>query len=329
MKFIKLLGLITLQVFTLSTFAQAKSDSKILFIRHAGQNFLNLFQLMKKELKNSHKIEDYVISKDTSFESFRDKINIEKPQLLVLLDNQPTQFAINYNKTSPTLSGKINAVALMGLNLRFVLKDSLEIAGISFESPAYNLVTQFRFIIEQPIRTVLVFYRASLFSEEIELTRKQLLAEGIKLEAINVEQNGLEKENIFYFLKTRLKSETGNASKYDMVWVMLDSGILNNALFQNVWLPAARESQLPFLTGIEDFVSNDMNFATFAVTPNIPDLANQAVQMIESILSGVVAPKDIGVENLISVDKVLNIKKAQTLGIKLKTDRITEIKLIK
>lgn len=304
------------------------ASHKILFLRKAGKGFDDVFEVMKKDLEPKYNLSDFVVSRSTSYGEIKDKLMSSAPDLAVCMDNQAIGYAIKYNAEQTDAKKRIKGVAIMGLNLKSALKGNPDIAGIAFESPAYTLLVQFRFIVKKPIKNVLVFYRKSLFQEAIDETTKQLLSEGIKLDPVNVEADGASKEAFEKFIGTNLKKFAGRADQYDVVWVLLDSGILNQKLFQEFWLPAARESRIPFVSGAEELVSPNVDFATFAVTPNFGDLANQAVQQIESILVDHVAPKDLGVEELISVNKILNTNRAKALGLPLNEANLKDTKTV-
>ena len=116
--------------------------------------------------------------------------------------------------------------------------------------------------------------------------------------------------------------------RYDAVWVLLDSELLSQSLFTSIWIPAARKSGIPFITGSDVLVSREMEFATFAVTPNHPDLAAQAAQQVEQILQSHIKPSEIGVENVVSVNKVLNMPLAARIGLPIRPDRLGDVKRV-
>jgi len=300
----------------------------ILFVRKGGKGFDEVFNVMEKDLAKKYKISDYIIEKSTAYQAVKEKIQDIAPKLLVMMDNQSLNYAMKYNDEQAESSRKLQGVALMGLNLKTILKENKQFSGIAYEVPAYSLLTQFRFIAERPIKNVLVFYRQSLFRESVESAQKQLSIEGIKLYPVNVEQEGKSKEEVERFLINNLKKHVLAPGKYDAVWVMLDSGLLNQKLFQEVWLPVAQEAKIPFLSGAEELVKPETNFATFVITPNLSDLANQGVQQVEAILGDQVSPKDLGTEELISVNKILNRARARAIGIGVKENNLSEVKLL-
>lgn len=309
----------------LSTQSQAAPKKKILFVRKGGASFEEVTKKMTADMKK-YDVEDFIITDQTPASDFNDKVKSVNPNLMVLMDNRSVDYGIKYNAASPK---KIPGVGLMGLNLQVVLKDNPNLAGVAFESPAYTLVTQFKHFTEVPIKNVLVFYRKSTFSEMVNQGRDQLKMENINLIAVDVEKNGKEKEKIAEFLKTEGAKILEDRSKYDAVWCLVDSVILTKDLMVGFWLPVMNANKVPLLTGVEPFVNPAMGFGVFAVTPNLADLAGQAGQIVERILDSNEAPGSIGVEQLISVDKVVNTKKADELGYKIKPEVASDAKMLK
>ena len=308
---------------TVSIRVNAETKKTILMVRSGNPAFQGMHDDLTKDLKK-YLIKDWVIEDETGYEIFSARVKSDDPDFLILMDNKSIDFGKRWNLESPK---KIRGLGLMALNLISGLKGDKNIAGITFESPAYTLITQFRYFVDLPIKTVLVFYRKSVFSESIETARQQLKQEKITLEAVDVEQNGKNKEDIEKFITTKVDSYISQPEKYDVLWLMLDSRLLFKELFLNYWLPAARKTKIPFLTGLEPLVSSKMNFAAFAVIPNMQDLAGQAAQIVQRILEENESVSSIGVEQLISVNKILNKKRSKELGLKLREDRLSDLKL--
>ena len=301
---------------------------KVLFIRKDGPGFSDVFETMKKDLASRYQIVDFVIEKTTAYGEVKSKISLEAPNLLVLMDNRSLNHVIHYNSEMPDAARKVKGVALMALNLKSILKNNKEFSGITYESPAYSLITQFRFLLQDPIANVLAFYRKSVFGEAIQIATHQLATEKITLHAIDIEQNGKSKEDVSRFLTDNMKKYVTDKYKYDAVWVVLDSVILDAEVFRDTWIPAASASKIPFITGDESLVSADARFCTFAISPNLQDMAGQAIQQVDAILKDHVAPSDLGIEDIISVNKILNMRKAGELGLKLKHQNLGDVKLI-
>ncbi len=306
----------------------AAPQKKILFITKAGKNFDEVREGMQKELKSRYAFGEFQVAKDTAYEEFRKKVDEEKADLHVLMDNQAVSFLSRYNQESKQGVVLKKGVAVLGLNLKAVLKGNKEIAGVAFETPAYSLITQFRYVSKKTLKNVLVLYRKSLFEDVIREASAQLKREGIALEAVNVESIGAATDTIAQVVDTTLRSRVTESAQVDAVWVLLDSALLTPAAFSSTWVPIARGSKIPFVTGVENLVSAQMNFALFGITPNLADLASQAAQQVEAIAGEGVSPGDLGCEEPIGVNKFLNSKRAAEMGFEIRADRLGDVKVL-
>lgn len=317
---------IFLLLFMFASFAT--EPQKILFIHSSTETFRNVFEYMKKDL-GKYTIHNYEFNPTTfTYKDFEAKVKEENANINILMDNKTVEFALKYNSEHTQLKEKMHAVALMSLNLRNILNNDPFISGIAFEIPGYTLFTQFRYILDKPLKNVIVFYRKSIFQSVIDSAKEQLAQENIILEPVDVEQNGKSPKDIDSFFEKNMQKYVNLNNHYDATWVMLDSGLLTPQLFTKYWVPIARESKVPFISSVENFVSEQMNFATFALTPNIQNLSNQAVQMVQNILEGNLSTNDAGVEEIISVNKILNMNRIKERNIKIKKENLSEINIV-
>jgi len=305
----------------------AKTD-KICILRNEGKDFDEVAGIISSELVEKYEISEIKISQKSTYNGIKSKLTESSPDLLVLMDNKPLEYALKFNSELTDPRKKIRGVALMSLNLKKRLKGNAEISGIAYEPSPYLLVTQFRYIVGVPIKKVAAFYRNSLFHDAIEEVKDQLKGEGVLLEPVNVEEIGTSRTAISEFMKKRVGPLTNDSGKSDALWILLDSMIINQDLFNSVWIPAARSASIPFITSAENLVAPEMHFGTFAITPNLPDMANQAVQQIEGILHDNIPPSSFGVEEVVSVNKILNRQRAKEINLKLREDRLGEIKIL-
>ena len=268
---------------------------------------------------------EFFIDRTTPFESFQKRIESDRPTLLVLMDNQALEFAKRLNDARPAAQ-RIRGVALMGLNLKAALKGRADFAGVAFEAPAFSIFTQFRFLLEKPIKTIAVYYRESVLGDEIRQAEAQLRPEGFALRAINLESAGAGAADVERELRSRFRIGSPDLLGADAVWLPLDSALLTPALFMQLWQPVTSKLTIPLVTSAENLVRPEARFATFAVVPDLHDLASQAAQMIES-LEGGGAPAEIGVEDVISVRKLLNESRATDLELELRREHLGEVEV--
>ena len=117
----------------------------------------------------------------------------------------------------------------------------------------------------------------------------------------------------------------------DVFWMVLDSVLLNGPKkdwLSKLWKPAAAEGKVPYLVEAEALVKTQIDFGSFAITPNLVDMAGQAVQQIESIIKDGANPEEVGIESVVSVNKILNRSKAEAAGVKLKNENLSGVKVL-
>lgn len=311
-----------LALFTLKhTFAQRPT---ILVFRKKGESFKQVYESMKNELEDRYQFVD-IAKKKTNFEEFHKKIKEEKPIFLVLMDNKYINYGIKYNSES---NHKINGLALMGLNLKKILKGNKHIFGIAYETPAYTLITQYKNIAAHSVKNVLVVHRGSFFNERIQTASTRLKDERIVLRAIDAEKDGKTKKSVIDFVTKNLPLLAKDSKSYDLVWVLLDSGLLNSSLFNPVWIKTARSSSIPFIVGTEKLVSPKFNFAVFGISPDLVEYGQQAAQMADFHLNDKESPETLGVEDLISVKKVFNQTRAEELKLSYNKEKLSDTKIL-
>lgn len=323
---INILSLISLIFYFEPSSAKAatKPQRKILAVRKNGASFETVLKNLKTSL-NNYIINDYVIDQSTTYDAFSAKIKEENPELFILMDNKAVSFGIEWNSKE---AKKIKGVSLLGLNLTKLLTGNKYISGISFETPAFTIVNQLRFISKNLPKKInmAVFYRASKFSEIINQAKEQLKLENTTIESFDV---GDDPAQIKEVLTQKGNEIFKNKEKYNLVWVILDSEVMSPTLFREFWIPGARGAAMPFVTGVENLVSIDIDFATFAVMPSFTDLATQSAQQVRAILEDGQAPDKIGVEQPVGVDKIINTKISERLGLELDSSRFDDIKVLK
>lgn len=309
-----------LTIITLSFSLQSMAKDKILIFSKEQEDFNKLSEFLMKELGTGYDYAVVKIDKAATQESFEGSIKTADPKLIVLMDNQTVAMGKTYFEKNP--KSKIKGVALMGLNYKKILKGNPNICGIAYEVSSFSLLTQFRNIrSDKKLKTVLTFYRSSQFSDSIQEAIDLAKMEKIDLVAIDVDK----KEDVLTYLKSEGAKEI-NSGKYDAVYVLLDSVLLEKKAFLEFWLPTAKEAKIPFLIGTEKFVNPNFDFAVFGLSPNLKELASQSAQMIESLMGG---DKCYKIEDLVGVNGYWNLKKGDNLGISVDENAKSEVNLLK
>lgn len=293
----------------------------ILIATKKGHDFQTLSTYLTEDLSNKYIVKSLIVNKNYS--TFKSSIETIKPKLLILMDNSAVSFAEKYYLET---NSKIQSVAVMGLNYKKVLARIKNICGVSYEVPPFTMLTQARYSISnKTLKNILVFYRGSLFADFVETARKRLLSENIELSAIDVEKSG---DDPIEYLTTKGYLEFSNNEKYDAVLILLDSALLNKKTFQSFWQKGSIQSDLPFIVGTEKLVLPQMDLAVFGMSPNLQDLSDQTVQIVESILEENSTCAEIGVEDLIGVNKIWNQKKANSKEFELNDNAKSDLKIL-
>jgi len=302
------------------------SAEKLLIFRQGSVNFEEVTKAIREEIGEDLDIVDHVLQKESQYQEFHDKIRSEKPDMLLLLDNKALSFAKKFNQEKDEYAKNLKAVAAMALNLRKELKGNKNICAIEYEVPAYTLITSYRFIVKKNIKNVLVFYRGSEHSEIIKNAQAQLKKENITLRAIDAEAYGTSEKQVNFFLQRNMLREIYRKD-IDLVWVISDSIMLNNNNFASLWVSASRRNKVPFVSGIQKFSAQEMQFCAYSASPNHQDLGAQVSEMIFSLIDGE-EPEALSVEYILSVRKTANMKKMNNNNVEVNKDNMSDVKVI-
>lgn len=311
----------TLFTMTLLMTCTALAKPTVLIATKEKGDFKALYDNLNSELSSRYQIKSINLDKDVTYASFEKDVKANKPELMILMDNQAVTLAQEFYSKNETV--KFQSVAVMGLNYKTLLKGNKHICGIAYEVPAFTLLTQFRFTrADKKLKKVLTFYRGSQFEETVSEAKGLASKEGIEIIAIDVDK----KEDALTYLKSDGRKEV-DSGKYDAVYVILDSVLLEKKNFSEFWLPTAKASKTPFVVGAEKLASPAFEFAVFGMSPNIPDLASQTVQVVESVLED--KEPCTRVEDLIGVTRFWNEKKGDAIGVKINEEVKSETNVLK
>lgn len=280
---------------------EAKSK-KLLVVMKSNRDFVMVANSIQHRIGNKYDTVELKISDSTPYVVFKESIKKHNPDLAILMDNKSIELAMKYNKEEKR---PISGVGIMGLNLKGILKGDKNLCGIAYEVPAYTLLSELKHTTGRNVKEAIVFYRESQFGGMVRLAKERLKVDQINLRAINVEVDGSSLESINSFLKNNA-SKLIKQGRFDAMWIMLDSGLLTPELFNSFWKPLAKELQIPIAVGMKNFVDPKVNFAFFGMSPNLEDLADQTMQIVDGIMEEGESCSEYGVEDLISVHKFLN-----------------------
>lgn len=303
------------------------SAEKVLIFRQGSTNFEKVAESVSGEIGEDFDVVDHILTKESKYKEFADKVRKEKPSLLVLLDNQAVDFAKKFNQEKDEYAKNLRGVAAMGLNLRKELDGNPNICGIEYEVPAYTMITQFRYFVTNDIKNVLVFYRESQHGEMIKVATEQLAKEGISIKAMNAEEYGTTNKEVNFYLQRNVLREVYKKDT-DLVWVLSDSVLLNSNNFAEVWVSAARRNKKPFIAGIKAFSGIDMGFCVYSAAPNHTDLGNQIAEQVFTLMDDEEMKADeVGVEYILSVIKGVNMDILPTYGLDVDKEKMADVKV--
>lgn len=293
----------------------AWSKSKVRVLTQEQRKVMAFVEKLRSFTNNNIHYEIEFVDKNLTFDGFKTLAQTGKYDLNILVDNKLLEFQQQFNeKFSP-----LKALSVLSLNIDDVLKDRRHIVGVRFEPPVFTLVTSFRYLFDYKIERVLTFYRKGIFDGQVEKARRDLLKAGIKLEAIEIE----EKPSIEASIQSALLKAQNTLS--DAIWIPLDSVLLGADFFTKYWLPFSKDIKKPILAQVEELASSKLNFASYAISTDMVDLADQVHQLVEAILLQKLPIAEIGVENSISVKKFVNGEKLRTLNLPLLKEKKKEV----
>jgi hypothetical protein len=301
-----------------------EKKKKVLVVRKAGESFEEVSRVLQRELSQEYIFVEYIIRNDHRQSRFDRKIKRENPNYLVLMDNRSVYLARSYNERAEE---PLKGLALMGLNYAFLLQADPHLAAITYEAPAYTLMTRFRYLSHKELNHVTVFYRKSLFESQVSEAKMHLAFENVQLNLVNLEEEGLGPEKIKAVLKQGVKKIAEKKERVDAVWLLLDSSLLTSSFLTDVWIPFSKENSVPILTGARELLSTQLDLAVFAVTPNLFDLGTQAAGKLRGMIER--PNRAPTVELPFGVDQFVNLEKAQKLGISIQEDRLQEVSKVK
>lgn len=288
------------------------SRKKITIISTDEKEFIPLKNELHKRLSN-YEIHNFLINDRGHSSEENKKFLKDSEDLVITIGNKGLAFAQNQQR-------EIKMLSLMALDLDKAIKEGRkEIAGIQFEIPAFNILSNYQRLLNYNIEMAYTFYRSSVDSAAIKKHQQLLKKISINLIAYDVESTGKEQRNIHRFIKDKLKSieRSKVLDNPPVVLLQLDSAFLNNSTFQKIWLPFAKRNTISFVAGTENLSRPSLNFCSFSLSPSIEEMALQASELVHNILELNTSPTKIGLEHLLSTSLYLNIQKAKALNLNL------------
>ncbi|MDQ3235284.1 MAG: hypothetical protein M3Q07_26030 [Pseudobdellovibrionaceae bacterium] len=299
---------------------------KVLVLGSNSSAMQEVKEAITRDLK-SYQLENFIVKADTSYEDYKGELLKQKPRAVLLLDNKSVQLMQQIHQDKDPFLAGLKGSATMALNLKHILADDKLISGIAYEVPAFSILTKFRSLIDTKVSRVLVIYRKSQFQKVFQEAQVQLEREGVQLVGLDAEKDGDTPAAIQAFIDRNLKEDQSDG-KVDAVLVLTDNKLLNADTFGSLWVARAQSMKIPFLCGIENFVSSKLRFCTFAAFPDHSDLAHQVSEQITAIIEDGVSPGELGVDYLIALKMAADKTILDRLGLKLREANSQDLKMI-
>ena len=272
--------------------------------------FARVASIIAEELPQHHPAQQLPL---TAGQSLGDVLPAN-PGMLICLDNPVIEQALALRRGRPALA-ELPLIVGLGLNLRHHYGKQAAIAGVAYEMPLYNIVSEYSQLSSTPIHSVLTFYRGSQFTQSIADSTRQLERIGVQLKAIDVEAEGPDRESILRTIR-RLAPQACRDPTIDAVVLLNDNAILNEATLP-LWQRLAQRRGLPFLGSLDRLIGDRQPLCVYAAIPDHLQIGSQIAQLAGFILQGEASPAELGIEPLISIDHIIHLTKARELSLQL------------
>lgn len=269
-----------------------------LVIRGKAQVFDEVLLGIRDDLENELTLIEMIIDKDTSDKNIDQMIDKNGPRLVILMGNKAVNLYAKYQANHASFNFP-PAIAIAALFIDEFAPKLKNTTAIRYEIPAVTSVVSLRSILDKPIKRIGVVYRKWM-REIIEENRKYCEAEGIEL-------IGIELPNKVHNLSENVKAALNKLNaEVDVLWILNDNSLLTKEALINTWIPNRKESKLPAIVGIKQFVSK-IKLGSFAVVPDNYALGAQAAGMIFEIKDNNWLLESTGIQHPVSIKTFINI----------------------
>ena len=222
----------------------------------------------------------------------------------------------------------------MALQLESSAQDVKNTCGVKLEVPAFTIFSNLKYISKQPFENILVFYLKD-FDKDIKKAIEMVQKEQLKLNAICVDC-GFDGEMSEKEIAKKMKSEYEKAkdeNKADVLWMLGDNRLLAQKSMADFWMPKIWSKKVPTIAPLAEMVdpkspSGKMIGGLMALGADYPELGKQISDQVRRVLEDKEETSAIGFEDIISVQGVLNQKKADKIDWVINPDNVSRMKKI-
>ncbi len=302
--------------------------TNLVAIMPVEEQFQKVLEGIRSELGSNYHIDLIDINKTSKTDEIANKCKSADAKALILMDSKAVNAAIDLQKYDSSFQ-VIPKFVMMTLMINTTTKGLLNVSGITFEVPAYTLVTNFRIISQKDFSRVGVFYRKS-FTSSIEEASRLLGKEQISLNAVCVDCEKAEKPTTqdAINIMRREFDRMRKTQKVDIFLLLADNLIINNKSISEFWLDKVKNNRYPVIAPLDMLANPKIALAMFTADPDLTQLGSQAANQIIDHFENDLIMSDIGFEKTISIKSTLNVNVAKELGWKLKEEKLYRINTI-
>jgi hypothetical protein len=294
----------------------------------AEEQFQKVLDGLRSELGTNYHVDMIDINKTTKTEDIASTFKNSGAKALVLMDSKAVKMALELQKFDSSFI-TIPKFVMMTLMVDVTTKGLSNISGITFEVPAYTLITNFRIISQKDFSRVGIFYRKS-FLGSIEEASRLLGKEQFTLNSICIDCEKSDKSTPEDAIKIMSKEfdKMRKAKSVDIFLSLADNLVINNKSISEFWLSKVKKQRYPVIAPLDMLANPQIALAMFTAYPDLTQIGTQAANQIIDHFENNLPMNEIGFEKTISIKSTLNANVAKELNWKLKEEKLNRINTI-
>ncbi len=312
-------------LFICTGFSEESGLKKIAILMSKNVEFEDTYSGFAEEVEDEFIVSKIYLSDDV--DALIKKLEDMNPDGIVLMENKSIKLAKIFQKKSTILKDK-PLFPLMALRVDLAINGLKNVAAIKFEIPAYTIFSNLKYISNNKFKHVFVVYRKS-FKELIATSKTMLAKENLILNAYCIDCDSDDLDPIEMMTRSvKFYEQAKSEGKIDIAWMLADNVFLK-ATLKGFWLQKIVGNNIAYVAPIDKFVEKDVFGGMIAFNPDYKNLGSQLADKVREVFEdndGII--EENSVEELISVFSVLNKKRADKIGWKLKSKNLTRLQKI-
>ena len=296
----------------------AGAADRILILRAEGAHFQETTNALKHELGAEFQCDERVTGTFSGPGALASAIVQARPKAIVLMDNDAIELYAAVQKYWLDTVPFPPSISLMAVRVDQAIAGLKRATGIFYEVPAVTILVNLRSLVAEPVRRVGVIVRPSM-EAFVRENAKWCKAENIELVPFVVAGN---RQDVSRAVRTGVR-RLSDREKVDALWILNDNFFLTPEIIGGGWMPALERFRKPVLVGVENFVSAQAHFGSFAILPDHYGLGVQAAGMILRLKE-----EDWELEGAAKVEQPLAVLKILNLNQVRKHAHVNEAALV-